>query len=215
MKTYIYGPFSADTVLLEEINDFHTLSMFLGAYLTYSESSEYNGFRNYAEKNHLTYKDSQGKCYWTYINKAHTYIRNALNKSSNTDIHKYISRRQIRKLGYSGVGVVRMYPLQGNIIQAEMFRLIFSDEHLIQVKELFIEYLLDKWDNTDQTHTYLTRYGGDAAVRNTFRDYISFQYDLLTSKDNGNKIILTLSDNTTYTTIQHELDERSKSHAGK
>lgn len=215
MKTYIYGPFSADTVPLEETNEFHTLSMFLGAYLMYSGSSEYNSFKDYVEANHLTYRDTQGKCYWAYINKAHTYIRNTLNKGNHTDNHKYISKRQIRKLGYSGVGAVRMYPLQGSIIQNEMFRLVFSYPHLVDVKNTFIEYLLDKWRCTDATHSYLSSCGGDAAINNTFRKYISFQYDLLTANNNGKKIIHALSDNTTYITIQHELNERSELFAWK
>ena len=39
MARYIYGKFKASTVPQIEKNDFHSLSMFLGAYLLYEEDS--------------------------------------------------------------------------------------------------------------------------------------------------------------------------------
>lgn len=44
---YIYGPKSPDTMLLEEYNEFHALSVFLGAYLVYSSSPEYISYTDY------------------------------------------------------------------------------------------------------------------------------------------------------------------------
>ena len=159
MKTYIYGKFSADTVPHAESNEFHTLSMFLGAYLSYCNTSdaEYSDFKDYAEKNNLLYRDNHGTCYWTYVNKAQAFIRDRINRNIPTNRKKYISKRQIRKMGFSGLGSVRMYPLNGESIQREMFEFVFGEENLIQVRDLFLDYLSEKWLQENALHTYLTK----------------------------------------------------------
>ena len=207
MKKYIYGKFNAATVPQTEINDFHSLSMFLGAYLLYSENPQYSNFKEYAKDNHLLYKDTQGKCLWSYVNKGQIFIRDRINQntSKNKDC---ISRRQIRKLGYSGAGCVRMYPLSGNIIQETMFRYVFEEKHLTQVREVYLDFLFEKWNATEDPHTYLSSIGGRVADENTFKRFLLFQYKLLASSTKGDRIIETLFRNTTYKKIQQELNER-------
>ena len=210
MKKYIYEKFNADTVPHMESNEFHTLSMFLGAYLVYSEtsSSEYNTFKDYAEKNNLLYKDNQGVCYWGYVNKAQAFIRDKLNEKNSPNNKKHISKRQIRKLGFSGMGAVRMYPLQGVSIQRELFNYVFHEEHLAQVRTLFLDYISEKWTKENYLSTYLTNNSGKSATFNTFRCFVSFQYELLDRSDKGRRIISNLLRNTTYDVIQNEIDGR-------
>lgn len=213
MKTYIYGKFTSDTVPYMESNEFHTLSMFLGAYLSYCQTanSDYNTFKDFAEKNKLLYKDNQGIYYWTYINKAHAFIRDRINGNVSNQSKTYISKRQIRKLGFSGLGSVRMYPLNGDSIQKEMFDFVFGKENLIQVRDLFLDYISEKWAQEKYLHSYLTQNSGDSAKINTFRIFISFQYELLYQSAKGRRIIVKLSENTTYDVIQNELDGKGES----
>lgn len=210
MRTYIYGNFSADTVPHIESNEFHTLSMFLGAYLIYckTSNSEYDSFEDYAMKNNLLYKDNHGTCYWTYVNRAQAFIRDRINGNISTQGKKYISKRQIRKLGFSGFGSVRMYPLKGDYIQKEMFDFVFGEKHLTQVRDLFLDYISEKWADEDRLHTCLTQNSGKAAKSNTFRIFISFQYELLDRSAKGKRMISKLLENTTYDDIQNELDGR-------
>lgn len=210
MRTYIYGKFSADTVPHIESNEFHTLSMFLGAYLIYckTSNSEYDSFEDYAIKNNLLYKDNHGTCYWTYVNKAQAFIRDRINGNISTRSKKYVSKRQIRKLGFSGFGSVRMYPIKGDTIQKEMFNFVFGEKHLTQVRDLFLDYIFEKWAKENNLRTYLTQNAGESAKFNTFRFFISFQYELLDRSTKGRRIISELFRNTTYDDIQNELDGR-------
>ena len=207
MKKYIYGKFNAATVPQTEINDFHSLSMFLGAYLLYSENPQYSDFKEYAKDNHLLYNDNQGKCFWSCVNKGQIFIRDKINQNSSKD-RDHISRRQIRKLGYSGTGSVRMYPLSGNVIQETMFRYVFEEKHLAQVRELYLDFLFEKWNDSEEPQSFLSIIGGKAADENTFKKFLFFQYKLLASSPNGERIIETLIRNATYKTIRQELDER-------
>lgn len=207
MARYIYGKCEAATVPQIEKNDFHSLSMFLGAYLLYEKDSNYSDFKDYAKKNRLLYKDNKGECFWSCVNKAHAFIRDMVNQDVANN-KQHISRRQIRKLGHSGFGSVRMYPLNGTLIQDKMFHYVFCTEELCQVKELFLDFLYDKWNDLGEPHSYLSNIGGTAAVDNTFRKFIYFQYSLLSSSPGGQRIIQKLLENTTYKSIQHGLDER-------
>lgn len=207
MAKYIYGKFKAQTVPQTEVNDFHSLSMFLGAYLIYSTTHSYSNFKEFAEKNSLLYKDNNGKCFWSYVNKGQSFIRDKINQEIENK-KCYISRRQIRKLGYSGMGSVRMYPLNGCIIQDCLFNYVFTEKQLVEVKELYLNFLFEKWNDSNEPHSYLTNVGGTASVFNTFRRFLLFQYSLLSSIPKGKKYIDQLFMNNTYMTIQNELDIR-------
>lgn len=211
MARYIYGKFEAATVPQTEINDFHSLFMFLGAYLFYSENPQYSDFKAYVTKNQLRYKDNQGRCFWSYVNKGQIFIRDKINQN-NSKTKYFISRRQIRKLGYSGAGSVRMYPLSGNIIQKTLFHYVFEQDNLTQVKEAYLDFLFNKWNASEEPHSYLSNIGGNAATQNTFKKFLLFQHELLAYY--GKKhIIGTLSNNTTYNTIREELDIRGEGNA--
>lgn len=209
MRTYIYGKFSPDTVPHNESNEFHTLSLFLGAYLSYCETPEiYADFKDYAKVNNLIYKENQTIHYWGYVNKAHAFVRDRVNKEASPYSKKYVSKRQIRKLGFSGFASRRMYPLNGDTIQKEMFIFVFGQEQLTQVREIFFDYVSQKWGIEHPLRTYLFKNGGGNAVDNAFRMFISFQYELLSLSSQGQRIIRELSGNPTYKTIQSELEKR-------
>lgn len=212
MGKYIYGKFSADIVPQSLSNEFHSLSMFLGAYLMYSKEVGSDDFGQYVKQNHLLYKELGDKTIWSYVNKAHVFIRDRINSTEIND-KKHVSRKQIRKLGYSGIGKPAMYPLCGLKIQKEMFELVFFEEKLEQVKEVFLNYLAEKWGETESTGSYLSCNGGNAATRNTFRKFIRFQYDVLSQSPKGEIIISKLLANVTYGEIQKGLDERGEKYA--
>lgn len=203
MKTYIYGDYSPDTVPRWDSNEFHTLCIFFGAYLHYSAETSYKNFEEYVVKNHLLNINEVGIGCWHYVNKAHIFIREKLNYNSNS---RYVSRRQIRKLGFSGFGSVHMYPLSGERIQNELFNYVFSENNLTDVKDVFIRYLLNKWNNLDDNKSHLTSYSGKAARENTFIKFMAFQYTLLTLKPIGDDILKKLRANATYDVIQTKLD---------
>lgn len=209
MKTYIYGKIDPNEVPYRESNEFHTLFMFLGAYLIYSETStKYNDFTDYVNRNHLLYEDTHGKCYWRFINKAQAFIRDKINNSVFIDKKNHVSKRQIRKLGFSAFGSVRMYPLNGKTIQEELFNFVFGKQCPEQVRNMFLDYLSKKWREEEYPHAYLTINSGVAATENTFRTFISFQYAVLVRSPIGRRIIPQLSANNTYMQIRSELDQR-------
>ena len=107
-----------------------------------------------------------------------------------------------------------MYPLNGYIIQDYLFDYVFTEERLVEVKELYLNFLFEKWNNSNEPQSYLTNVGGSAAVFNTFRKYIFFQYILLSSIPKGKKYLDQLFNRNTYESIQEELDGRSKDYAG-
>lgn len=207
MGKYIYGKFSADIVPHSFSNEFHSLSMFLGAYLMYSQEVGNDDFGKYVKQNHLLYKELGDKTVWSYVNRAHAFIRDRINSAELND-KKHVSRKQIRKLGYCGIGKPAMYPLCGLKIQKEMFELVFFEDNLAQVKVAFLNYLAEKWRETESTGSYLSCNGGNAATRNTFRKFIRFQYAVLSQSPKGESIIPKLLANETYGEIQKGLDER-------
>lgn len=202
---YIYGKYSPDTVPHEECNEFHALSEFLGAYLVYSNSPEYASYLDYVANRNLKEECLEGRFRWTYINKAHIFLRSKINES--TDKVTYISKRQIRKLGFSGIGARRMYPIKGSLVQNEMFRLVFYTKELEQVKNVFLDYFYDKIRTIDPAFSYLDRVSGNRAAKFVFRTFISFQFPLL-SGPRGNFALLRELEVDTYKEIQRVLNER-------
>ncbi len=172
MKKYVYGRFSSDDVPQVERNEFHTLSFFFGLYLDYKENKADNqSFDEYLTAQSIILTDLK----WKYINKAHRLIRDKLKEEAE----EYgVSRRQIRKLGYSGFGSVLMYPVSGMIIQRMFFMVCADAEDKIWVDK-FISTLYQKWMRNYPDHLYLQRNAGEDALSNVCRLFIAFQYRLL------------------------------------
>ena len=205
MKKYIYGNYDAQIVPHIEINEFHTLSVFLGAYLVYSGKPEYKSFSQLVDETKLVSEMNNDVFYWSYINKAHRFIRDRL--LTKESCSKYnVSRRQIRKLGYSGHMSPRMYPLSGNDIQNEMFDFVFNNASLEQVKEKYLDYIYSKWMLENNTRSFFTSEGGEKATENAYIKFLDFQYKLLSQK--GKHILKDLSANNTYELLQNQIEER-------
>lgn len=204
---YIYGKYSPDTVPHEEFNEFHALSVFLGAYLLYCSSPKYASYSDYVADKNIKEECLAGRFRWPYITKAHIYLRSKLNENTNTGNVSYISKRQIRKLGYSGIGTPRMYPVKGSLIQDEMFQFIFYKEELEQVKVAFLEYLYEKMRMIDPNCGYLEKISGEGAANYVFRTFISFQYHLLSGLASKFELLRALEVNT-YKEIQQDFNER-------
>lgn len=204
---YIYGKYSPETVPHEEFNEFHALSVFLGAYLLYCSSPKYASYSDYVADKNIKEDCLAGRFRWPYITKAHIYLRSKLNENTNTDNVSYISKRQIRKLGYSGIGTPRMYPVKGSLIQDEMFQLVFYKEELEQVKVAFLEYLYEKMRMIDPNCGYLEKISGKGAANYVFRTFISFQYHLLSGPAGKFELLRALEVNT-YKEIQQDFNER-------
>lgn len=202
---YIYGKYSPDTVPHIEYNEFHALSVFLGAFLLYSAAPDYTSYLDYLAKKDLKKECLEGRFRWPYITKAHLFLRSKLNEGTNNATH--ISKRQIRKLGYSGIGACRMYPLKGSIIQNEMFRIVFYTREMELVKNAFLDYLYDKFRITDTHLGYLESVSGNGAANYLFRKFISFQFQLLSSQA-GNYTLLRDLEVETYKEIQGIFNKR-------
>ncbi len=172
MKKYVYGKFNPDDVPQIEQNEFHTLSFFLGLYLDYMNNKANNqAFDEYLNVQSIMLTDLK----WRYINKAHREIRDRLKIETEKSC---VSRRQIRKLGYSGFGSVLMYPVSGIRIQRMIFKLCDETQNNIWVDK-FTSTLYQKWTQNYPNHFYLQRNAGADASLNVFRLFIAFQYRLL------------------------------------
>lgn len=223
MSKYIYGKYNTDTYPDELINEFHFLCMYLGAYLRYcKDPKNYESFNDYAQKNNLFYKEND-KFYWCYINEAQAFLRDKINEnieketyieSENGKKTKYISKRQIRKLGYSGFFSVPMFPKKGIIIEQKLFQYIFEEKNLSSVKDLFIDYISKKWKNDKGKYGYLkgptsTIDTEDTDLNNCIRrtaiNFCGFQEDVLQKVP---QIRREFQSNNTYEFIQHELEMR-------
>ena len=210
---YIYDKYSPDTVPCNEYNEFHALSVFLGAYLEYCSSRDYASYAEYVAAKNLKEECLDGKFRWPYVTKAHLFVRNRLNKIPGTDEQKsiyddtYISKRQIRKLGYCGIGSPRMCPVNAELIQNEIFRIVFYTEELEPVKLAFLEYLHTKFQRDDPDRSYLTKRSGSAAANSVFRNFISFLFHLLSGSRGDSKLLNALEVHT-YAEIQQDLNMR-------
>ena len=205
MSKYIYGKYDTDTFPDELKNEFHYLCMYLGAYLTYLENTnEYNSFHDYAKANNLTNK-TDDKFRWCYINKSQAFIRDVFDVKT-TDKTIKISKRQIRKLGYSGFFSVPMFPKNGYLIEDEIFGMVFNDSNLSSVKTHFIDYISHKWKTDDEFVYYLNdEKHKEDCVRKTAIYFCGFQEYVL-RKDPELKRIF--QGHTTYKIIQSELERR-------
>ena len=204
---YIYGKYLPETVPHEEFNEFHALSVFIGAYLLYCSSPKYASYSDYVADKKIKEECLAGRFRWPYITKAHIYLRSKLNENTKTDNVPYISKRQIRKLGYSGIGTPRMYPIKGSLIQDEMFRFVFYKEELKHVKVAFLEYLYEKMRMIDPNCGYLEKISGEGAANYVFRTFISFQYHLLSGPAGKFELLRALEVNT-YKEIQQNFNEK-------
>lgn len=203
MKKYIYGKYDTDTFPVEQTNYFQDLCVFFGAYLIFKErKSEFDSFANFVKENELTSVDNTCN-YWAFINKAQMFIRNSINSNLNTN-KKYllISRRQIKKLGFSGKYCVPAFPMKGNEIQNELFKHMFSEQEFEEVKKYFIIHIFNKWKNTPTKFECCV---GDTAnsKNNIATKFCGFQYYVLREHFD---IMKEFFDNKTYMDIKLELE---------
>lgn len=202
---YIYGKYDTDTFPDQLINEFHFLCMYLGAYLKYCKNNEgFNSFDDYANAHSLTEK-TDDRFYWSFINEAHAYLRNIIN-TQDTSNSKYISKRQIRKLGYSGKLSVPMFPKSGYTIENELFNIVFNDVFLIPVKNHFMDYVSQKWKNDPEiTGFYFDPNHPQKCIEKTATHFCGFQEHVLQKEPEIKRIF---QGHTTYTEIQSELERR-------
>lgn len=221
MKRYIYGKPSSDTALQAEKNDFHSLSMYLGAFLFYLEDPTCKDFDNYIREHNLLYDPDSKNSFWSYVNKGHSFILKKIKNSESFVSEKSanklppISHRQIKRLGYSGVLSVRRFPINGVSIQNMIFRYVFTEAEMKTLKNAYLNYVYAKWLNDPRPNTFLSSEGNESAVENTFSWFLDFQDELLSSSPKGIGIRQKLFENNTYQVIQHEMDKRSGGSAGQ
>lgn len=202
MRKYYYGKYDTDTYPAELKNDFHFLCYYFGLYLKYCDNSE--GCMNFDEYIRLRGidKKSDEKFQWTPINKAQAYIRDQLNKDAN----KHISKRQIRKLGFSGHLSIPMFPKTGLIIENKLFSIIFEIPELSCLKKRFIDYLYLKWENdNEKTGYYMDDSDPEWCVKKTAANFCGFQNDVLEKHYSLKK---QLHAHPAYIIIQKEIERR-------
>lgn len=195
MRKYFYDRFDPDTFGYVLKNEFHHIFIYLGAYLEYCEQSPIRNkstpstsFMEFIEKNQLKQIDDD-RSYWHYINKAHAFLRNRINeKNTNADdssVKPTISKRQIRRLGYSGVFSIPRFPLSSRQIVSELFHYFFENPVLSDLLKSFINSLYEKWEQDNQILrcTTLTHGGSspdkERAVNTTREVFCGFQFDIL------------------------------------
>lgn len=205
MSKYIYGKYDTDTFPDELKNEFHYLCMYLGAYLKYCKNPEdYKTFDDYAKAYRLTEK-TDDKFRWCYINEAQAFIRDKLNMLP-TGKAKYISKRQIRKLGYSGVLRIPMFPKSGFAIEDKLFYYVFTEKNLASVKKYFMDYISQKWKTDDEVvGYYYDSSDEEKCFRKTAIYFCGFQEQVLQKEP---EIRRTFQGHNTYKIIQSELERR-------
>ena len=209
MKKYYYAKMSTDTYPHELSNEFLYLLVYFGAYLVFNSKKNYISFQNFIANENLTYNKLSNQAYpqsirWSYLNKASIFFRNLLKETDN------ISRRELRKFGYSGPFSVPMYPRKGCTIQSIVFDYIFTKQEYEPVKFAFLTYIYDKWKATTSDQVFIDLYTGPTAHKNVFAKFISFQYDLLSSFKDGYAIKNTLCENNTYKYIKSAILDKEE-----
>lgn len=197
MGKFIFGKKSEDTYYHTFKNEFHIFSFCYGVYLTYKESQIETSFKDY-----LFSKKDLFLTNWHFVNKTHNYI-----KTKN----KKIKKKELRKLGYSGIASTPMCPLIAPDIQNEMFKLL-DDEDFSNV---YYKFLKENWDRKISSNSLL-KYNIpndiDSSVNNTFHNYIGFQRRVLlqSEKESGKITYYRLKDNSKYTIINSRItDEKN------
>ena len=211
MTKYILGKYDTDTYSGELKNEFHYLCMYLGAYLKYHKNPQgYNKFDDYAKANNLTNK-SDTNFRWCYINEAQAFIRDQLNETSGQK-GKSVSKREIRKLGFSGVLSIPKFPYSGCDIQDKLFDFVFADKNCKSVMGYFMDHISLKWQMDQELLKYYRDSVGEENkeyIKNTASNFCGFQNRVLKEKP---KFRFKLQKHTTYETLQNELEKR-KNHA--
>ena len=204
MTKYILGKYDTDTYSGELKNEFHYLCMYLGAYLKYHKNPQgYNKFDDYAKANNLTNK-SDTNFRWCYINEAQAFIRDQLNETSGQK-GKSVSKREIRKLGFSGVLSIPKFPYSGCDIQDKLFDFVFADKNCKSVMGYFMDHISLKWQMDQELLKYYRDSVGEKCIINTAANFCAFQFDILNKDQNMQERFIT---HKTYETIQNELETR-------
>ena len=149
MGRYIYGKYDQDSFTQPLKNEFHYLSIYIGAYLYYCESAQNSStFSEYIERNGMSTLDSNRQ-YWHYVNKAQSFIRERANQNHSIS-RKGVSKRQIRKLGFSGCFSRPKLSRRSIDILTEFNELVFSslkNEDLTLILAPYFCALYTKWEN--------------------------------------------------------------------
>lgn len=197
MGKYIYGKIDEDTYYHTLKNEFHIFSFCYGVYLTYRQSETEYSFNEFFSTKKDLYLFN-----WHFVNKAHNYI---------ISINDNIKKKELRKLGLTGVGSIPKCPKNASLIQDQMFKLLndetFADE--------YYKFLIESW-NKKISDKSLLKYSipnnPKKSIDNTFHNFIGFQRRvlLLGDKKEGKKIYYQLKDNIQYTKIYERISNEKE-----
>lgn len=184
MSKYIYGKYDSDTFPDELTNEFHYMCMYLGAYLHYENlilnkdsDKESKSFFDFATDNNLG-ENARFGFRWKFINEGQAFIRDYINNSQEFECEK-VSKRQIRKLGYSGYCSVPRFPRCGIFIANTFLNTVFNKTKYDETKRMFLEFIARKWEKDDGIDGYSGGdYSSEEKIQRTaayccgFQDYV-------------------------------------------
>ena len=209
MGRYIYGKYDQDSFTQPLKNEFHYLSIYIGAYLYYCESSQNSStFSEYIERKGMETLDDKTQ-YWHYVNKAQSFIRERVQHHSISK--KGVSKRQIRKLGYSGCFSRPRLSRRSIDILTELNKLVFSS--------LKNEDLTLKWENNSSypiSHCITKKHGGlqktpAAAVDVTRTRFCGFLSEIINSDNiarSNTEFTHAFREHVFFCNIQQEIERR-------
>ena len=204
MKKYVYEEYDIDSFSEVLMNEFHYLCMYLGAHLTFNENPNgFNTFREYAIAKELE-NGTNWFFRWCYINKAQARLRDKINSTQQSQINP-ISKREIRKLGYSGHLSRPRFPMSGTIIENELFSLVFDNIDIGELASSFLDYIYNKWIADGNTLDFYMPGDNERAVKNTATNFCGFQKQILFRYPD---LFTPFFANNTYQYIQSELQKR-------
>lgn len=163
LKKYYYCEFNEQLFNETLRNEYQFLAFCYGVYISFKSKNTDCDFSEYLEKKLKKYPSN-----WHFVNITHRLLKTKLKDQE-------VSRREIRKLGYSGSQSLPRCSKNALIIQNHLTRMVLSDSEFVKV---FVSAINDKWKNIDD----LSIITNDVL----FGMIIGFQsYVLLRTKDSG------------------------------
>jgi len=113
MSKYIYENINEDTFLRTFKNEYHYFCFCHGVYLTYISKNK-STKKNYSFFDYFETKKELYNHNWHFVNKSHNNLKSNLK----------VTKKELRKLGFTGIGATPMCPKKAIIIQKRIFNIL-------------------------------------------------------------------------------------------
>lgn len=138
LKKYYYCEYQKELFYEVLRNEYHFIAFCYGVYTVFKKEDNSCGFSEYLKRKSKHYTSN-----WHFVNITHNLLKKNLED-------KTISRREIRKLGYSGCQSLPRCSKKALLIQNCLIKMIISDNDFISD---FVEAINNKWKNVNDIQT--------------------------------------------------------------